>query len=217
VNTFVDVSLGRASTRTLGIAPERLLVVANAVSLSRGVLAAALVGCYLLGTPPAVLAAVVIVLWLTDAADGRIARLGHRRTAARLDGQALDPLMDDLGFVAGFLVLLDAGLVPVWFVVALLASRTVFSLIRMIGLARMAQNAPGMSFARPQRLTKLNGASLSVGQIVLFLALAGVDGGLAVGTITAGVVAVMSTTSVVSIYQFVVRTHWRTLAGLLAP
>lgn len=213
-----NAAVGRASVPSLWIAPRRLLVLANAVSLSRGLLAAVLAAAYLAGVRGVALAGVAVVMWATDVADGHIARLGHARGARRrLDGQALDPLMDDLGFVAGFLILFDAGLVPLWFVVALLASRTVFCVIRVVGLTHVVDHRLDATFARSLRLTKLNGVALGCGQIVLLLALAGTDAGLSSHTISTAVVAVMALTTSISVVQFVVRTHWRTLARLLQP
>lgn len=206
----VGLEKGRLWLPVLAAAhPARMLVIANLVSLSRGVAALALLAMSIAGVPAVALLAVATGMWVTDAVDGRIARLGWDLGARpRTDGAALDPLMDDVAFVCGFLVLLDVGAVPLWFVACLLASRVLFALIRFVGLIHDGQ------FATPQRVTKLNGAVLAVGQILLLAHVAFPD---AVGASAAlSIIAVMTATTTYSVVRFALLRHGRLLARLLA-
>lgn len=197
----------------LELSPEKALVAANALSLSRGIAALGILAMSLAGAPAIAVLAVASAMWLTDALDGWVARRGWARGARRrVDGEALDPLMDDVAFVCGFLVLFGADAVPLWFVAGLLVSRILFALIRMAGLAYAEP-----FFARPLLVTKFNGAVLAIGQLLLFAhiafpdTLAGSDGLALVA------VATMTATTTYSVVQFAVRRHGRLLARLLTP
>lgn len=156
--------------------------------------------------------AVASAMWLTDALDGWVARRGHGRGArARTDGAALDPLMDDLAFISGFLVLLDANVVPLWFVAGLLASRVLFALIRMTGLAHAER------FARSQPVTKFNGAVVAIGQLLLLAHVAFPETFLGGDGLALGLILVMTATTAYSIVQFGFRQHGRVLIRLLTP
>lgn len=208
------VDLGTRGVRLpeLTIAPEKLLVVANALSLSRGIAALGVLVMSLAGAPAAIVLAVASLMWLTDVLDGHVARMAWRRGArSRTDGAALDPMMDDLAFICGFLVLLEAGVAPLWFVAGLLSSRVLFAVIRFTTLAH------GEPFARPQPVTKLNGAVLAVGQLLL-LAHAGLPRTIAGGNgLVIAVIAVMTATTVYSVVRFAIGKHGRVLAQLLTP
>ncbi len=158
---------GNLSLATLQ--PRKLLIVANALSLARGMSAMALFAAGFAGASPAVLVAIASPMWVTDFADGRIARKGHKALARalvprRIDGAALDPLMDDVAYVAGYFVLLSVNAIPLWFVGALLGTRVLFALVRLGGLA---QHRDPDQFAFSDPITKINGATLAVGQVVL--------------------------------------------------
>lgn len=208
------VDLGTRGVRLpeLTIAPERLLVLANALSLSRGVAALGVLVMSLAGVSPVVVLALASLMWLTDILDGQVARRAWKRGARRrTDGAALDPMMDDMAFICGFLVLLEAGVVPLWFVGGLLASRVLFAVIRFTVLAH------GEPFARPQLVTKFNGAVLAVGQLLL-LAHAGLPRTIIGGDgLILPVIAVMTATTVYSVARFAVSKHGRVLAQLLTP
>lgn len=197
----------------LSLSPEKILVAANALSLSRGVMALGILVLSLAGVSPVLVLAIAGPMWLTDAIDGRVAKAGWRRGArARLDGAALDPLMDDVAFVCGFLILLEAGVAPLWFVAGLLASRVLFALIRMVGLSFSEP-----FFARPLLITKLNGAVLAIGQLLLLAHVAlpaTFFGGDWLVTIA---IAAMTATTIYSVIQFAARKHGRLLARLLTP
>lgn len=194
----------------LAIGPERMLVVANILSLSRGVAAVAIFLMSLVGASAVAILAVASAMWLTDALDGLVARKGHRRGARkRTDGAALDPLMDDMAFISGFLVLLAAGVVPLWFVAGLLASRVLFALVRITGLAHKEH------FARSSLVTKFNGAVLAIGQLLLLAhvgfpaTLVGSDG------LAVAVIALMTATTAYSVVKFAFGKHGHVLARLL--
>lgn len=213
----VDLTSQGFSVRLFGlrlptIAPRKMLVAANLLSLSRGVAAVAIFVMSLVGASPVAVLAVASAMWLTDALDGQVARTGWKLGArARTDGAALDPLMDDLAFIGGFLVLLNAGVVPLWFVAGLLASRVLFALIRMTGLAHEEV------FAQSVLVTKVSGAVLSIGQLLL-LAHVGFPGTFIGGDwLVVPVIATMTAMTVISVFQFGIRQHGRVLLRLLTP
>ncbi|MEX2105619.1 MAG: CDP-alcohol phosphatidyltransferase family protein [Solirubrobacterales bacterium] len=189
-----------------------MLVAANILSLSRGFAAVAIFLMSLAGASAVVVLSVASAMWITDALDGWVARRGHSRGATvRTDGAALDPLMDDLAFISGFLVLLGAGAVPLWFVAGLLGSRVLFALIRITGLAHE------QPFARSEPVTKLNGVVLASGQLLL-LAHVGFPGSF-VGSeaLATALIAAMAATTAYSIFQFAFWKHGRVLIRLLTP
>jgi phosphatidylglycerophosphate synthase len=197
----------------LTIRPEKILVAANALSLSRGIAALIILALSLAGVSPIVVLAVAGPMWLTDALDGQVARAGWRRGARRrLDGAALDPLMDDVAFVCGFLILLEAGVAPLWFVAGLLASRVLFALIRMVGLSFTEP-----FFARPLFVTKFNGAVLAIGQLLLLAHMALPATFFGSDWLVTVAIATMTTTTIYSVVQFAARKHGRLLVRLLAP
>lgn len=204
---------GRGLSRPrLSLSPRELLVAANALSLSRGVAALVILGLSLTGAPPAALLAIASAMWLTDALDGWVARRGWERGARRrLDGAALDPLMDDVAFVCGFLILFGAGVVPLWFVAGLFVSRVLFALIRMTGLAY------GESFGYPLLATKLNGAVLALGQLVLLAHMSFSSTFLAGDALVVAAIGTMTATTTYSVARFAVRRHGRLLGRLLVP
>lgn len=190
---------------------ERLVVLANAVSLSRLALSIVLIPAYeLVGTANAVVLAMVCLIWASDIVDGRLARAGHRRGARpRRDGQVIDPLVDDFAYAAGFLVLLSAGMVPLWFVALAVLSRCLFAIVRMIGLNQ------GRPFATPRLATKLKGVAFGGGQIMLFAAMTWPQGPLAASSTRYALIAAMTAVCAVAIAEFVVRINWRVLRDLL--
>ena len=195
---------------SLAIGPRQVLVVANLLSLSRGVAAIAIFIMSLAGASPIAVLVVACVMWPTDALDGWVARRGHGRGApARTDGAALDPLMDDLAFISGFLVLLGAGAVPLWFVAGLLGSRVLFALIRITGLAHE------QPFAKSEPVTKMNGIILAVGQLLLLAHVAFPDVGS--DGLDAAVIALMTAATAYSIFRFAFLKHGRVLVRLLTP
>jgi phosphatidylglycerophosphate synthase len=194
------------------IAPKKVLVAANALSLSRGVAAVGLFVMSLAGASAVAVLAVASAMWFTDALDGWVARKGHDRGAKpRTDGAALDPLMDDLAFICGFLVLLSTHAVPLWFVAGLLASRVLFALIRITGLAHAEP------FARSEPVTKFNGAVLAIGQLLLLAHVAFPSAFVGSHGLARVVVAAMTLTTTYSVVQFAFRKHGRVLARLLTP
>lgn len=197
----------------LALSPEKTLVAANALSLSRGGAALVVLLLSLAGVSPIAVLAIAGPMWLTDAIDGRIARAGWRRGARRrLDGAALDPLMDDVAFISGFLILLDAGVAPLWFVAGILASRVLFALIRMVGLSFTEP-----FFARPLFITKFNGAVLAVGQLLLLAHVALPATFFGGDWLVTVAIAAMTATTIYSVIQFAVLKHGRLLARLLTP
>jgi phosphatidylglycerophosphate synthase len=190
-----------------------MLVLANALSLSRGIAALAILASSLAGAPMIAVLAVAAPMWLTDALDGRVARRGWDRGALRrIDGAALDPLMDDIAFVCGFLILFGAGVVPLWFLALLLVTRILFALIRMLSLG----DAEPL-FALPLLATKINGAVLAVGQLLLLSHLAFPSTVFGSDALVTGVIGTMSLTTTYSVYRFAIRRHARLLARLLVP
>lgn len=197
-----------------GVRGELLTAFANAVSLSRLVLSIALIPVYELAGSGANVAVfwMVCLIWASDIADGRIARAGYRRGAhLRRDGQALDPLVDDFAYAAGFLVLLSADMVPLWFVALVMASRCLFGIVRMVGLSH------GKPFARPKRVTKIKGVAFGVGQIALFGALAYPQSPFGAEIVGNLLIGAMTAVCLVAIAEFVVRANWQVLRDLLKP
>lgn len=192
------------------LGPERALVAANALSLSRGAAALALLALSVAGTPVLAILVLAALMWLTDVLDGLVARDGWRRGAQpRSDGAALDPLMDDMAFVCGFVVLLNAHAVPVWFVAGLLASRVLFALIRTIGLVYREH------FARAQPITKANGVALALGQLALLAHVGLPETFLGADRVALAVVLTMTATTTISVLWFAVHRHGHLLARLL--
>ncbi len=169
--------------------------VANVVSLSRGLLAVVLLLLYYAGVSNGVLVCCAGMMWLTDAADGWIAR----RYGSSTSGKIIDPLMDDLALLSGFLILLYETAVPLWFVAFLVASRVLFSLVRFVGLEQSGK------FAGSRPITKLSGACLAVGQCLL---LAGLG-------YSSQIVVAMTAVLCASMYVFLVRQHGKVLLGLV--
>jgi phosphatidylglycerophosphate synthase len=190
---------------------SRLHEIANAVSLGRFAGAVLLLAVYLVAGNDGWVAAfwIVCVIWLSDIADGRIAREARRRGGTRRDGQALDALVDDFAYAAGFLVLMDAGVVPLWFVTLALMSRTLFALVRMVSLVQ------GREFPAPRTATKLKGLAFGGGQIVLFASLAYPRSSPHGDIVTDLALAGMTTACVIAILVFVVRTHRYPLIDLV--
>ena len=95
------------------------LTVSNLLSLSRALLIIPFVYVMLAQAPWSRFwgGVIIAVGAVTDNLDGRIARHYHQETEW---GRILDPLADKLGLAAGGLVFLYLGLIPLWFVVALL-------------------------------------------------------------------------------------------------
>lgn len=202
----------RVAIPTPSIQPRRLLVAANALSLSRGLAAVAIFAMYAFGVRGLALVMTATAMWATDALDGWVARKGHKLGAQRrTDGAALDPLMDDVAFIIGFLVLLDAHIVPLWFVAALLTSRVLFALIRFTGLIHADR------FARSDPITKFNGAVLAIGQVLLLARLAFPYAPLRNEELIHIAVGVMTATSAYSVVHFGLRKHGRLLTRLLTP
>jgi phosphatidylglycerophosphate synthase len=211
-NPPVDfASRGFNPPRTV-IEPAKILVIANAISLSRGFAAIGILMMALAGASASAVLVIASAMWLTDILDGWVARQGRDRgVMPRTDGAALDPLMDDVAFVCGFLVLFSAGVVPLWFVAGLLVSRVLFSLIRVTGLAHREP------FARAQPMTKASGAVLAVGQLLLLAHVAFPETAAGSDRLVVAVIATMTATTAYSVFQFAIRRHGRTLARLLTP
>jgi len=196
------------------LSPERELVAANAISLSRGIAALALLALALAGEWGLPLLLVAGAMWLTDAIDGYVARHAqHRGARERVDGKILDPLMDDVAFICGFLALLVVGAAPLWFVAALLVCRVLFALIRMLGLAERR-----VSFAGPTLVTKASGAVLAVGQLLL-LAQVVLPASPFFGSsgIRIAALAAMTAITTCSVAYFAVYRHGHLLRRLLTP
>lgn len=195
------------------LSPRRMLVAANALSLSRGFAALGILAMTLAGVSVVAVLLVAAAMWLTDVLDGWVARRAWDRGARkRTDGEVLDPLMDDVAFVCGFLILFGAGVVPLWFVAGLLVSRVVFALIRMAGLADSET-----FYAGPLPITKFNGVVLALGQLLLLAHLGFSNPVFAGDALAAATIAVMTASTVCSVVQFAVRRHGRLLARLLTP
>ena len=194
------------------VGPRQALVAANALSLSRGVLALAIFGMSLAGASIVAILAIACAMWLTDTLDGMVARgaVGRDATAARVDGAALDPLMDDVAFIAGFLILLDANAVPLWFVGALLPCRVLFALIRVAGLAHHEEE-----FAKALPITKISGTTLAIGQLMLMAHVAFPATLFGHEAVAVAAIVAMTVTTAISVTYFAVRRHGRTLARLL--
>lgn len=192
-------SASQARSRTRRIEPTDLLVVANALTLSRLVVNSLLVATYAVFGVAAAQALLVLVIvgWLTDVLDGQVARIGHRDIDPRPDGQALDPLVDDFAYTVGFLVLMNIGVLPLWFVMLALGSRTLMAGIRIVGLAQ------GRPFAPRNELTRAMGVAFAGGQIVLFAVVAYGDSAASAGNVPAAAVVVMTAMCIVAVARFV--------------
>ena len=103
-----------------GASPSRFLTISNILSISRALLSIPFVLVMLAQAPWSRLwgAVILALAALTDNLDGRIARRYHQETEW---GRILDPLADKVGLAAAGLVFLHLGLIPLWFVAALLA------------------------------------------------------------------------------------------------
>lgn len=109
--------------------PRREQAIANALTLSRVPLAAAVAATL---DRPVVAFALIAVAAATDAADGRVARHARRRGARGTAGDWLDPLCDKL-FVSIVAVALGAR-TGAWGVLAVLGARE----LAMVALAPVA-------------------------------------------------------------------------------
>lgn len=182
--------------------------VANRLSLSRGLFAILLFVLYALGMNGWLLFACAVLMWSTDALDGAVARFGIKRgTHQKLDGQMLDPMMDDAALFAGFFILLDSKVIPVWFVLLIALSRVMFSLVRQLGLAH------GQRFARSQLYTKLSGASLASGQCILLINVNQEQ--ILNRAVVFVLLCIMTVTLFISLYSFLVQQHRKLLINLL--
>jgi phosphatidylglycerophosphate synthase len=196
------------------LSPEREMVAANAITLSRGIAALVVLALALAGEWGLPLLVVASVMWLTDALDGYVARHAqHRGARERVDGKILDPLMDDVAFICGFLALLAAGAAPLWFVAALLVCRVLFALIRMLGLAERRA-----SFAGPILVTKASGAVLAVGQLLLLTQVV-LPASPFIGSngLRVAALAAMTAMTTCSVVYFAVYRHGHLLRRLLTP
>lgn len=179
---------------------ELLLVLANRLTIARFALTASL-GLIVVLSPPGVWQIglmLIVVIWITDVLDGLLARRGMRLGSARFspDGQALDPVTDDFAYAVGFVALYSAGIVPLALVALVLAVRSVFTMVRIVGLVQ------GRGFARPRRSGKVMGVSLGGGQIIGFAALAGIP--IPTGSLWHdGLIWLMASTSAVALVDFV--------------
>jgi phosphatidylglycerophosphate synthase len=193
------------------LSPERVLVLANALTLWRGIAALGILIMGIAGAPWIAMFALAVPMWVTDVLDGAVARRGWKRGAQpRIDGKALDPMMDDVAFVCGFLVLFGAGAVPLWFVAGLLVSRVLFALLRMLSLAY------DESFARPLFATKFNGVFLALGQLLLFAHLGLPETVIGNDAFATAAIAAMTATTAYSVTRFAIHRHGRLLARLLS-
>ncbi|HST32449.1 MAG TPA: CDP-alcohol phosphatidyltransferase family protein [Solirubrobacteraceae bacterium] len=208
---------GNLSLATLR--PRKLLVVANALSLARGISAMALFAAGFAGASPVALVAIASPMWITDFADGRVARKGHKALAKalvtrRIDGAALDPLMDDVAYIAGYFVLLSVNAIPLWFVGALLGTRVLFALVRLGGLA---QHRDPDRFAFSDPITKVNGATLAIGQLLLLAHLTSPH--LLIGTSELAVATAIALTiaNTCTLIYFAAFEHRQVFVDLLTP
>ena len=101
-------------------ASQRFLTVSNLLSIARAALAVPFVLVMLSGSPAARWwgLAIIAVAIVTDRLDGVLARKYHQVTEW---GKILDPLADKVCVAAGGVALLLRGLLPFWFLVALIA------------------------------------------------------------------------------------------------
>lgn len=192
---------------------ERLQLLANQVTLARLLLVAALaVAAAGAGGIGASAAALVIAIWLTDIVDGPLARLGRPPgVRSRPEGQALDPVVDDFAYAIGFAVLFGAGLIPLAFLALVIATRCIFTLVRIAGLAM------GMPFPRPRISGKAMGISLGCGQIALFAAAAGLLGGAEPDAFKAPLVWAMAGACLVGLVDFLQANRGVIAAAFLQP
>lgn len=139
---------------------------ANYVSTARifAALAVACVGVH--GRSAAYVSfALVVLIWLSDAVDGTIARVASSRAGwdePRTDGTVLDPLADDAAFIIGFAVLAGARSLPLYFLALIVVSRGAFGIVRSVGLATER------GFRGSSPLTKAMGVILGAGQMYFF-------------------------------------------------
>jgi CDP-diacylglycerol--glycerol-3-phosphate 3-phosphatidyltransferase len=105
---------------TDAVLSRKFLTISNLLSITRAILAIPFVLFMLSDAPGARVWAFVvfIVALLTDKLDGDLARWLHQETEW---GKILDPLADKIGIASGAVVFLLQGLLPAWFVVALIA------------------------------------------------------------------------------------------------
>lgn len=133
---------------------------------------------------------------VSDALDGALARILHQRT--RL-GAMLDPLADKVLIVTGFLCLGIVGWAPDWLVV-LVISRDVI-IIGGLGVLHF-WGVDVRTTIRPSPLSKVN----TTAQLAfLFIVLAGQAQWFAVPRVELGVVALISTLTVLTGVDYVMR------------
>jgi len=177
---------------------ERLQLLANQVTLARLLLVATLAAVVgIAGRIDVAAVLLVVAIWLTDVVDGPLARLGRPPgMASRPEGQALDPVVDDFAYAIGFVVLFGEELVPLALLTLVIATRCIFTVIRITGLAM------GRPFAKPRVSGKAMGVSLGLGQIALFAAAAGVMSSVSPSTFKAPLIWAMGLACVIGLVDF---------------
>lgn len=97
---------------------------------------------------------------LSDIIDGFIARR-QGFAQANKTGAVLDSMADDFCMIGMFICLLSAGILPLWFVLLVLWTRSSISLVRLLTLIT------GAPYAGPRFSTKAKGAGYWLGLIYL--------------------------------------------------
>ncbi len=99
---------------------RKFLTVSNLLSITRAVLTIPFMLCMLSDFPGSRTWAfgIFVAALLTDKLDGDLARWLHQETEW---GRILDPLADKVGLGAGAIAFLVLGILPAWYVIALIA------------------------------------------------------------------------------------------------
>ncbi|HYM20018.1 MAG TPA: CDP-alcohol phosphatidyltransferase family protein [Candidatus Kapabacteria bacterium] len=142
---------------------DRILTLSNSISFLRVLLAAPTVLFFLNGNYPAT-AALMAFAYITDIADGFIAR--KTNTISEF-GKAIDPIADKIFVAAIVVAMVTKGMVPLWFVL-LVIGKDIATLIGAIILRKKIDAIPPSNY--------WGKAAILATIIVLFLAVIGVSG-----------------------------------------
>lgn len=104
--------------------------IANKVTMVRLVMIPIFVGAfYHYGTSYNIAAILFMIASLTDAVDGHLAR---SRNLITNFGKFVDPLVDKVLTMAAFIVLVEAGLIPAWAVIIIIARELIITGFRTL-------------------------------------------------------------------------------------
>jgi phosphatidylglycerophosphate synthase len=135
---------------------------ANVITGSRFLLAIVFVLLFLFDTMATrlLLLVTLLAILLSDVIDGSIARHFGSISPSQV-GSVLDSMADDFVFIAVFICLFSKGIVPIWFVLLVLWTRSFIAFVRLLTVVQ------GKPYAGPRLSTKAKGATYGFGLVYL--------------------------------------------------